>query len=328
MDKFSEKTAVVNMRLVNTLKKSNIDSVFKPIFPGVKEDLDMKKTMLTEYMSKNPGYQIYLKSISPLRYPGGKTRACAKLWECIKKHYPGIVIDTIYSPFFGGGSFEFYVQTNTGCKIVCNDKFTPLYNFWNICADLPSKASLCHTLDDMLQKVSKSTFRQYRETIMEDHGIKQAHKYFVINRCSFSGSTLSGGFSKESSKKRFTQSSIDRIRTLNLTNFQIHNKDFSEFLSMCGRGKNEFMFLDPPYYLEKKSKLYGSNGDMHEHFDHKKLNAGLTRLKDTQWIMTYNNSDYIKTLYKKYTIIDTNWSYGMNKSKKSSEIIILSICLK
>ena len=31
------------------------------------------------------------------------------------------------------------------------------------------------------------------------------------------------------------------------------------------------IFLDPPYYLEKQSKLYGNNGDMHENFNHQML---------------------------------------------------------
>lgn len=41
--------------------------------------------------------------------------------------------------------------------------------------------------------------------------------------------------------------------------------------------------------------------------------------------MTYNNCDYIRELYKENIIIDAEWSYGMNKTKKSSEIVILSI---
>ena len=40
--------------------------------------------------------------------------------------------------------------------------------------------------------------------------------------------------------------------------------------------------------------------------------------------MTYNNNDYIRNLYKDYKIIDVNWTYCMNKDKKSSEIIIIS----
>ena len=82
------------------------------------------------------------------------------------------------------------------------------------------------------------------------------------------------------------------------------------------------MFLDPPYNLEKKSKLYGNNGDMHETFNHKLLFELLQTCEN--WILTYNNCDYIRNLYKDYIILDMNWKYGMNKSKNSSEIIIIS----
>ena len=82
------------------------------------------------------------------------------------------------------------------------------------------------------------------------------------------------------------------------------------------------IFLDPPYYLEKKSKLYGKNGDMHEGFNHEGLYKTLSN--KTNWIMTYNNCDYIKKLYKDYKIVNVCWSYGMNKSKDSSEIVIIA----
>ena len=144
--------------------------------------------------------------------------------------------------------------------------------------------------------------------------------YFIINRCSFSGSTLSGGFSLESSKKRFTLSSITRINNLNLDDFMINNLDFEEFINYNYKIDN-LLFLDPPYYLEKKSKLYGNNGDMHDTFEHNKLFECLSTKKN--WFMTYNNCDFIKKLYKNFKIIEINWSYGMNTSKQSSEIVII-----
>jgi DNA adenine methylase len=146
-------------------------------------------------------------------------------------------------------------------------------------------------------------------------------QYFVINRCSFSGATLSGGFSNEASKKRFTKSSIERIENLNLSKFEIYNEDFEEFISK-NNNTNSLLFLDPPYYLEKGSKLYGNKGDMHDSFDHEKLYNILST--KSNWILTYNNCDYIKNLYKNYIIVETDWSYGMNKTKKSSEIVIIN----
>jgi DNA adenine methylase len=172
------------------------------------------------------------------------------------------------------------------------------------------------------ESITKDIFTKYRKCVMtETNNLKQAYYYFIINRCSFSGATLSGGFSTESASKRFTTSSIDRIGKLDLSKFEIYNKDCLEFINKHNKPKS-LIFLDPPYYLEKKSKLYGNNGDMHEHFDHEALYLTIKTKKN--WLMTYNNCEYIKDLYKDFIIIDTNWSYGMNKTKKSSEIIIIN----
>lgn len=259
------------------------------------------------------------KNISPLRYPGGKTRACKIIDDILVKHFDITQFDTLLSPFFGGGSFEFYLQNKYGYKLVVNDKFTPLYNFWNqIKTD---KNSLCAELRKITY-VSKEQFINYRNTIMKINDLQQAKQYFIINRCSFSGATLSGGFSEEASKKRYTLSSINRIEMLDFSNVEIYNLDFEHFIKNTNDNEKVLMFLDPPYYLEKQSKLYGNNGDMHENFNHQLLFDVIKMKKN--WLITYNNCDYIKTLYKDFTIIDVNWSYGMNTSKKSSEIIIIS----
>jgi DNA adenine methylase len=257
---------------------------------------------------------------SPLRYPGGKTRACNILDNILNAHFKINNFDNLVSPFFGGGSFEFYIQNNYGLYIIANDKFTPLYNFWMVCKLKPKE--LCKVLETNLNKIDKEIFNNFRQNILNESNIfNQSVMYFIINRCSFSGATLSGGFSLESSNKRFTQSSISRINKMDLSRFDINNFDFEDFINCYANGNN-FIFLDPPYYLEKKSKLYGNNGDMHEQFDHEKLYNCIYKRKN--WMMTYNNCDFIKNLYKDFKIIETNWSYGMNNSKQSSEIVIIS----
>lgn len=261
------------------------------------------------------------KNVSPLRYPGGKTRACKVVDSVISEHFNINEFDQLLSPFFGGGSFEFYFQNKYNKKLCVNDKFTPLYNFWKQVKT--DKKALCNELRK-LNNISKLLFTTYRETIMtyNDDILQQSILYFIINRCSFSGATLSGGFSEEASLKRYTPSSIDRIEALDLSKLDIYNLDFEEFIN-CYTDEKSLLFLDPPYYLKKKSKLYGNNGDMHEDFDHEKLFNMISNKKN--WILTYNNDQYIRQLYKDFKIIDVNWSYGMNKSKESSEIIILSI---
>jgi DNA adenine methylase len=266
------------------------------------------------------------KNVSPLRYPGGKTRACAKLEACLQEHFALKEFNTVISPFFGGGSFEFSLQNKYNFKLIVNDKFTPLYNFWKQVQE--NKTALCEALKQK-STVSKEEFANYRDTILQTDtaNLEKAMQYFVINRCSFSGATLSGGFSEEASKKRYTPSCIRKIEALDLSAMEIYNLDFAAFIEehtgVAGTSASKsLLFLDPPYYLEKKSKLYGKNGDMHEHFDHQKL-FDLIKTK-RNWLLTYNNCAYIKDLYKDYLIIETSWSYGMNKTKESSEIIIVS----
>lgn len=277
----------------------------------------------TQTKQNDCGTMEKIKNKSPLRYPGGKTRACKVLHKIIQENIDTSKIQTLVSPFFGGGSFEFYLQHEYGWTIVANDKFIPLYNFWNICKT--QKKELCEKLYKHVRcnDLTKYDFTQLRRKIMKEkyYPLEKATMYFKINRCSFSGSTLSGGFSLEASKKRYTESSIDRIDQLNLDNFEISGLDFVDFLEKNTPCETTLLFLDPPYYLGKKSKLYGKNGDMHESFDHDKLFECLSKRKN--WLMTYNNCEHIKNLYKGYKIIETSWSYSMNKSKQSSEIVIV-----
>ena len=52
------------------------------------------------------------------------------------------------------------------------------------------------------KKINKNDFVKYRNTIInETNNLEQANMYFIINRSSFSGATLSGGFSEDASKK-------------------------------------------------------------------------------------------------------------------------------
>jgi len=253
-----------------------------------------------------------------LRYPGGKTRAIKILDKIINENFNINKFDNFISPFFGGGSFEFNFQNKYNLKIIANDKFYPLYNFWIQIKE--NKDDLYNELIK-IKSVTKEQFNNYRINLLNNDKLQQAVYYFIINRCSFSGSTFSGGFSQESSIKRFTKSSIEKIKKLDLSNIQFYNEDFEKFINDNSTDKS-LIFLDPPYYLEKKSKLYGNNGDLHENFNHEKLFEVIKKYDN--WLLTYNNCDYIKELYKNYKIIEVSWSYSMNKTKQSSEIIILS----
>lgn len=282
-----------------------------------------------------------MSNVSPLRYPGGKTRACKLLTEIILEN--GIDLseyEFLTTPFLGGGSFEFFLGNKyPNLTILANDGYPPLYNFWKTIKSTEQRTTLTENLEKELGEITKEKFMEKRTALTSEdfeETLTNAIDYFIINRCSFSGSTLSGGFSKESSLKRFTQSSIDRIKALNLDKFEFYNLDFQVFMYTIGlipQEKKHFIFLDPPYYLEKGSKLYGTGGDLHENFDHDALWLLLLSYTSLNipWMLTYNDCPYIRDLYsskstnlEKIKILDVDWKYGMNKTKKSSEIVIIN----
>ena len=251
---------------------------------------------------------------SPLRYPGGKTRAIAILESYMVNYYPSRKV--LLSPFFGGGSFELHMKTK-GYIIKANDLFLPLYTFWQ------TKQNDCDTLIENIRHkmpVTKDKFRHFRETIMttlDDQD--KASSFFIINRTSFSGATLCGGFSQQASQKRLTESSIQRLKFCDTSDIIFTNLDCNIFLENHPEDMNTVIYADPPYYID--TYIYGKDGDMHAKFDHQLF--AKTMLERSDWIISYNDCEFIRDLYKDCQIFQEKWSYGMNASKKSSEIIIL-----
>ena len=253
---------------------------------------------------------------SPLRYPGGKTRAIKTLNSFVQQYYPNRNI--LLSPFFGGGSFELQFATmHDNSKVYGNDVFQYLYTFWK-CTQTNRQALVKSIREN--REMTKEKFSAMRKDILEcKDPVEIASKYFIINRCSFSGSTFCGGFSKESSEKRFTDSSVQCIEQLSLDNVTFSCQDCCEFLSQHPESEDTFVYADPPYYIS--GYLYGKNGDLHQSFDHCAFAECIQKRND--FLISYNDCEYIRNLYKNCRIIEVNWSYGMNTSKKSSEIIIL-----
>jgi DNA adenine methylase len=250
---------------------------------------------------------------SPLRYPGGKTRATKILEALVKARFP--TQKTLISPFLGGGSFELHMKT-LGYKLTTNDLFKPLYTFWRMAKEQPLALQ---ALVKTYQPMTKEKFVAIRQSILVDvDPLSIAAKYFVINRSSFSGSTFCGGYSAESGEKRFTENSIKKIGALDLSGLVLENKDCLEFIRSHPQTSDTILFLDPPYYITKY--IYGRDGDMHEGFNHTGL---LEALKErTDWILCYNDCQYIRDLYKDFKIEKVSWAYGMNSTKESSEVII------
>lgn len=256
-------------------------------------------------------YQRDITTKPVLRYPGGKTRAVKTLDTYIPDG-----IETVCAPFIGGGSFELHL-TSKGIRVEGYDMFSQLVIFWEQMLNHPDV--LADNLQEHLGKIDKETFKTMQKDLISFSGnnMKLARDFYIVNRCSFSGATLSGGYSASAATQRFTQSSIDRVRNFHNDLLTVHHGDA---LDVIPEAKEDILFLDPPYLLED-STLYGVHGDKHKDFDHKMF-FEIVKESGKPFLLTYNNHPDIKTLWKDYEQVETSWSYGMNASKKSSELII------
>ena len=72
---------------------------------------------------------------TPLRYPGGKSKAIDLITPYVKDY------DRIVSPFIGGGSLEVYWSANLGKEVIGYDIFDVLVNFWNVFSSVPLSKS-------------------------------------------------------------------------------------------------------------------------------------------------------------------------------------------
>ncbi|MBF0377444.1 MAG: DNA adenine methylase [Desulfamplus sp.] len=252
---------------------------------------------------------------SPLRYPGGKSRAV----ELISKLVPQF--DEFREPFVGGGSLFIYLkQKFPQRKFWINDIYTNLFLFWNQCQS--NNQELINQVTKWKDAYSdgKELHRYLINNINKFGILEKAAAFFVFNRITFSGTTESGGFSNGAFENRFTASSIERVKLLEkiLPNTIITNTDYQEVVE--ADGENVFIFLDPPYYSATKSALYGKNGSLHKTFDHKRL-AGILKNTRHKWLMTYDDSDYIRKIFSFANIMSWNLTYGMrNVGKDSNQI--------
>lgn len=243
---------------------------------------------------------------SPLRYPGGKSRAIKIIIEYFPKS-----IKVMSSHFVGGGSIELYLSENN--KIIAYDNFDLLINFWN---QLKYKNKNLHNTILKYYPLTKEQFLDIQKNIYNsDDEVEMAAKFYVLNRCSFSGSTLSGGMSLN--HPRFNINLIHKLQEVNLKNIEFICMDFKESILLH---QNNFKYLDPPYYIE--NNLYGVKGGLHKNFDHIGLNGILKQ--SSNWVLSYNDCEYIRKLYEGCKIIQVDWKYGMSKDKKSNEILIIN----
>ena len=254
-----------------------------------------------------------MKSLkTPLRYPGGKSRACVKM----DPYIPDLRDYKEYrEPFLGGGSVAIHITKKyPDLKIWVNDLYEPLYNFWKVLQDKTLGYKMYKRLQELKSRYpdqgsARGLFLEAKDLVNDDSvsPLYRACSFYVINKCSFSGLTESSSFSKQASVANFSLRGIQKLPgyTEIIQNWKITNSSYETLLT---DRKDVFTYLDPPYDI--KDNLYGKKGSMHNGFNHDDFASDCDRYVGHQ-LVSYNSSNLVKERFDGWNAGEFDLTYTM-----------------
>ena len=247
---------------------------------------------------------------TPLRYPGGKSRACSKMDQYLLK-----VSDSkeYREPFLGGGSVAIHITKKyPHLDVWVNDLYTPLCTFWKVLQD--DGYRLYKRLQELKSKypsrgTAKDLFLQSKDYLTQGgkEPLWTAAAFYVVNKCSFSGLTEASSFSPQASDNNFSMRGIDKLPGYSqiIKNWKITNLSYEEMLT---DDREVFTYLDPPYDI--KDNLYGRKGSMHKRFDHDKFAADCDRFVGPQ-LISYNSDQLVRDRFEGWNASEFDLTYTM-----------------
>lgn len=265
------------------------------------------------------------------RYPGGKNKLKNEIYSEIKNVLDINNITSYYEPFLGGGSFALFLAQvlPNNIPFYLNDFDKNLISLWR---------SVKNNKDELIDKIYNytptiETYISFKEDLKKnidnDNNIESGFKKLVLHQISFSGLGVKsgspiGGFTQNSkykidcrwSPKTLEKNILNVNKILNERDVIFSSVSFNSFLNQ-NIDTDSLVYLDPPYY-EMGNQLYQFGMDEKEH-----LNLfEILKNADYKWLLSYDNNEFIKNLYKDYIIKLINVNYTIVNGGKNSEILI------
>ena len=274
-----------------------------------------------------------MKSLkTPLRYPGGKSRACEKMGP----YFPDLRnYDEFREPFLGGGSVAIHITKKyPDLKIWVNDLYEPLVNFWQqlqmFGVDMKNTLAALKSEYNTPDK-AKVLFTDAKVSVNDLHqtNLERAVAFYIVNKCSFSGLTESSSFSPQASNSNFSLRGIEKLPEYSklIGKWRITNYSYDYLLD---GDTTAFVYLDPPYDI--KDNLYGNKGSMHKRFDHDKFATDCDSCNMHQ-LISYNSDQLVKTRFlggkwnaAEFDLTYTMRSVGeyMREQKQRKELLLFN----
>jgi DNA adenine methylase len=269
-----------------------------------------------------------------LKWAGGKKRLASTLFKLAPNN-----MENYYEPFLGSGAFFFYLsQTKKKFQAVLSDSNSELINVYKQLRDNTNE--LIEILSKFQTNYFKNREKYYyfiRDEYITKNSIELAARFIFLNKSCYNGLyrvNRLGNFNvphgrymnpKICNKEKL----IDCSELLRISDPTIVCDTYKNIISKCEN--NDFIYLDPPYFpISKTSNFTDYTKECFEILEHNELAKEFERLSSigAKAILSNSNSEYIKSLYKKYNIIKIrslrNINCNPHKRKDHYDLIILN----
>lgn len=265
-------------------------------------------------------------TVSPLRYPGGKTQLYTYVKDLLE--YNSLRNYTYVEPFAGGAGLALKLLYNGIVpQIVINDLDPAIYAVWFSCLHHP---------DEFIERIKtvpitvaewdkqKKIYSSQEEISLLDLGFST----LFLNRTNVSGIVgggVLGGRKQAGSSKidaRFNRDTLVRKVTKIYEyrhQISLYHLDAKDLIRQENSHNRVFYNIDPPYVI-KGSKLYRNYFSLE---DHQSLSVLVSQCFHP-WIVTYDVCELAKGLYQNYRYSRLDIRYSANIKRNANEYIFFS----
>ena len=264
---------------------------------------------------------------SPLRYPGGKS-ALAGL-------FADLIVDLeiqrpcYVEPYAGGaGAGVALLREGVIEHLVINDFDVAVYAFWRAATERTEEfVNLVRTAPLTIPE-----WRRQREIYRAGDPsdlLALGFAFFYLNRTNRSGvltGGVIGGLAQQGAYKidaRFNRDTLaDRITSLGelAGSITVSDLDGRTVIRQYASDPSVFMYIDPPY-VQAGSRLYLNAFDAR---DHEALARVVDDIDQAHWLMTYDTSPLIETLYARHFQSRYELNYSARHHGLADELLIAS----
>ena len=297
---------------------------------GIRPETCSVDSAATSIKSPMRGESTGMKLDSPLRYPGGKASLAVFLARTIESN--DLSGCAYFEPFAGGaGAALRLLQEGIVSELHLNDLDPRITAFW--VTVLNESEQFAEDIQSVAINITE--WRKQRDIYLHPDTSKTfelGFATFYLNRCNRSGILLGaapiGGYAQTGKWKidaRFNRQNLaNRILAIASKRESIHitKMDARAFLvKHLPRGRERqrvFTYLDPPYYSNGGRLYMNSYTDRH----HKSLAGYIQQQRILKWVMSYDDTPFIRNMYKKCVISHLSLQYSLQRKQQAQELLI------